>query len=305
MLQRVVEQACRLLPRKHRFSAERRARGYLEHRRLARADYVIVSFGKSGRTWLRVMISRIYQQKHCLPEGSLIQFDNFRRASPEIPRMLFTHDTYLRDFTGNGGSKALFRNKRVILLVRHPADVTVSLFHQWKHRMRPHKILLNDYPPIGDDVTPYEFLMMPSGLAHVVGFMNEWAAEIDTLDQSLVVHYEALRKDTATELTRVMRFLNVEASAAEIDEAVTYAAFENMKKRESQSESSSDRLTAKDLSNPESFKTRRGKVGGYKDELTNTEVDAIERFINESLSERFGYVGREAVHGKQIGVEKL
>lgn len=273
-------------------------RGYFEHLRLERADYVFVSFGKSGRTWLRVMISRIYQQRYDLAEGSLLEFDNFHRANPEIPKVLFTHDNYLRDYTRDGASKAAFRDKRVILLVRHPADVAVSVFHQWRHRMRPHKALLNGYPSVGANVTSYEFLMGASGLDKVITFMNEWAAEIDGLEQGLVVRYEDLRGDTGAELERVMRFLGVDASSAEIQDAVEYAAFENMKKRESQAESSSDRLRATDLSNPDSFKTRRGKVGGYQDDFSDAEVEAIEARVNETLRERFGYCEREPAYGK-------
>jgi len=159
-------------------------RGYFEHLRLERADVVCVSFGKSGRTWLRVMISRVYQRKYRLAEGSLLEFDNFHRSRSGIPSVLFTHDNYLRDYTRDGGGKAAFRNKRVMLLVRHPADVAVSVFNHWKHRMRPHKALLNGYPATDDDVSPYEFLMRPCGLDKVIAFMNEWGAAIDELDQA-------------------------------------------------------------------------------------------------------------------------
>ena len=68
--------------------------------------------------------------------------------------------------------------------------------------------------------------------------------------------------------------------------------------REMQSQSSSDRLRATDLSNPDSFKTRRGKVGGYQDDFSKAEVEAIERHVNETLRERFGYCEREPALGK-------
>jgi hypothetical protein len=78
--------------------------------------------------------------------------------------VLFTHDHYLRDYTGDGGGKAAFAGKPVLLLVapsgRHH-DVAIL---QWKHRMRPHKVLLNHYPPVDDSVTPYQFMMGSSGL---------------------------------------------------------------------------------------------------------------------------------------------
>src|SRR5215831_9133306 len=167
MLQRLMEQAGRLLPRAKRYPTERWVRGWLESKRLASADFVIVSFGKSGRTWLRVLISRLYQQQHGLPEGSLIEFGNFHRAHGTIPRILFTHDNYLRDYTGDGAGKIAYAGKRVVLLVRHPADITVSQYFQWKHRMREHKIELNDYPSRASDPSLFEFTMGTSGLPKV------------------------------------------------------------------------------------------------------------------------------------------
>ncbi|HPG23988.1 MAG TPA: sulfotransferase, partial [Myxococcota bacterium] len=44
------------LPEARRIRIERWLRGREETRRLERADVAIVSFGKSGRTWLRVMM---------------------------------------------------------------------------------------------------------------------------------------------------------------------------------------------------------------------------------------------------------
>lgn len=301
MLQRQVERVCALIPGPRRYVVERRARGFFELRRVKQADYVFVSYGKSGRTWVRVMVSRLYQRRYGLKEGSLLEFENFHRASPEIPRVLFTHDNYIRDFTGDGGSKAAFRDKPVILLVRHPADVAVSAFHHWKHRMRRHKALLNGYPAPEDDVSLYEFLMMPCGLDRIIGFLNDWAREIDRFERALVVRYEDLRADAGRELGRLASFLGLDASAADIADAVDYAAFENMRNRESRAESSSERLSAGDPDNPESFKTRRGKVRGYQDDFTALEIKAIERRVDDTLHGRFGYTSPEAERSKVLG----
>ena len=288
MLQRILEHAGRLLPGSKRYLTERRLRGWLEQQRLDKADYVIVSFGKSGRTWLRVMVSRLYQRKYGLRD-ELIEFSNFSRANAAVPRILFTHDNYLRDFTGHGGGKAAFKGKRVILLVRHPADITMSQYFQWKHRMRPHKILLNQYPTNDDSVTPYEFMLGASGLPKVNQWLNEWATGLDALAATLVVRYEDMRRDTLGELRRIADFMRMDASDAEVADAVEWAAFENMKQRESDAASSSGRLRAADVDNPDSFKTRRAKVGGYQDYFDDAEVAAIDDVINKTLDVRFGY----------------
>ena len=125
------------LPKERKLAVERWLRGREQVRKLRRADCVIVSFGKSGRTWLRVMLSRFYQVKHGLTERYLLGFDNLHYKNRAIPRIFFTHDNYVKDYSGAGDSKADYYGKKVILLVRNPADVAVSQYHQWRYRMCP------------------------------------------------------------------------------------------------------------------------------------------------------------------------
>jgi len=278
-----------MLPREKRFPTERRLRGWLEYQRLKSADYVIVSFGKSGRTWLRVMISRLYQQKYGLPEGSLIEFANFHRVNPAIPRIFFTHDNYLRHFTGDGGDKAAFAGKKVVLLIRHPADIAVSQYFQWKHRMRDHKIALNEYPPRSQDIPLFDFMMGPSGLPKVITWLNEWAPALDELPDLLVVRYEDLRRDAVGALTRVSEFLSTAATKEQVADAAEWARFENMKQREAESASESGRLKAADVNNPDSFKTRRAQAGGYRNDFDDAQLARIDRLVADTLDPRYGY----------------
>jgi hypothetical protein len=287
-LQRASERSLAVLPTSARYRVERRVRGWFEHRRLAEAGFAVVSFGKSGRTWVRVMLSRLYQLEFGLPEADLLEYDNYHRANPAIPRILFTHDNYLRDFTGDGSSKRAYAGQRVVLLVRHPADVTMSQYFQWKHRMRAHKIRLNQYPP-DPDTTPLEFMMGPSGLPKVIQFMNEWATGFSEVRSGLILRYEDMRADTARELGRLAEFLGLAPQAARIAEVVEYASVENMRQREREAASGSERLLPGDASNPDSFKTRRAKVGGYQDYFEPGEIAAIEAEVAKTLDPRFGY----------------
>ena len=58
---------------------ERWLRGHKEYRRLQEADIVVVSYPKSGRTWLRVMLSRYFQLRYGIPDRFVLGFDNFHR----------------------------------------------------------------------------------------------------------------------------------------------------------------------------------------------------------------------------------
>ena len=287
-LQRTLESAGGLLPASSRFRFERRVRGYFEYRRLRRCDCAVVSFGKSGRTWLRVLISRLCERTYDL-QGELLEFDNLHKQDPAVPRVLFTHDNYLRDFTGDGTDKRAYADKQTILLVRHPADVAVSQFFQWQHRMRPHKIALNGYPAPNSSMTPYDFLTGASGIGRVIAFMNEWAAFAANNDRLLVVRYEDLRSDTQATLARVARALQLSGYESWLADAVAYASFENMRAREHSDTGESDRLKAGDKDNPDSFKTRRAKVGGFADYLSPGEVEQVLGQIDVQLDPMFGY----------------
>jgi hypothetical protein len=281
------------LPRERRRHAERWLRGYEQCSKLARADAVIVSFGKSGRTWVRVLISRFYQLHYRLRSETLLGFDNLHRKNRSIPRIFLTHDNYVQDYSGNRDNKRDYYAKRVILLVRSPQDVAVSQYFQWKFRMRPGKKSLNDYPEHGAEISPYEFAMSQAGLQKIIDFMNLWAAEKDRIGELLIVRYEDLRADTAGVFAKIMRFLGAPEDDAAIRGAVEYASVENMRKLEQKRVFwlSGGRMTARDSGNPDSYKVRRAKVGGYRDYFDDEEVARIDAMVRAKLSPIYGYGG--------------
>lgn len=275
---------------------ERRLRGKEEFRKLGLADVVIVSFGKSGRTWLRVLLSRFFQLRFGLRPSAFIGFDNLHRKNGGIPRVFFTHDNYLRDYTGHQDSKADFYDKKVVLLVRQPGDVAVSQFHQWKFRMRPHKKGLNKYPDHGREVDVFTFATdEDAGLPKVIDFMNGWAREMPRLKHLLIVRYEDLRRDTAGQLRRVLEFMGQQPTDQELADCVSFASVENMRKLEEKSTFwlAGSRMRPGDKANPESFKVRRAKVGGYRDYFDDRQTEALDAITEERLLPGYGYLRSE------------
>lgn len=279
-------------PEEKKLQAERRLRGHEQCQKLKSADIVVVSFGKSGRTWLRVMLSRVYQQMYKLPQRSIIGFDNFHHMHRDIPRIFFTHDNYIKDYTGNHDSKADFYDKKVVLLARDPRDVAVSQFFQWKYRMKPGKKSLNQYPAQGQDMEIFEFVVNPdAGLPKVIDFMNLWANEASKMESFKLVRYEDLRSQPEAVLEGLLEFMETPASEEQIKEAVEFSSYENMKKMEQKKVFwlSGGRLVPKDRTNPHSYKVRRAKVGGYRDYFDDTQVEQIENLMASTLSPNFGY----------------
>ncbi|HRY22798.1 MAG TPA: sulfotransferase domain-containing protein [Geminicoccaceae bacterium] len=288
-----LRQGLFFLPRARRIGIERWLRGWEETRLLARADVAFVSYAKSGRTWLRTMLSRAYQLAYDIPEGTALEFDNLKRLDPRIPSVLFTHGNYLRDYLDQWTDRAAFRRKRVLLLVRDPRDTAVSQYFQWKHRMHPAKKALNAYPPHGSGHSVAEFVLQePAGLAGVLDFLELWERELPQLDSVQVVRYEALRGQTAAVLSSILDFLGTPAPMGAVEGAVAFASVENMRRLEAAGADAGykgQRLKPGDVANPESFKVRRGKVGGWRDYLSAAECDAVEAMVQARPGQLFGY----------------
>ena len=283
--------ASAVMSRESGVNLERRLRGWEEARKLPHADGVIVSFGKSGRTWFRVLISRYFARKHGLPEGQIMEFDEFHRANASIPVLLFTHDNYLKDYMGHDRKIDLYGSSRVILLVRDPRDTAVSQYFQWKHRIVPRKKVINAYPLGETDI--HSFITgEAAGIPKIIDFMNAWAKDMASFRHLLVIRYEDLKDNTAGELGRALRFLGHEPTQEELDDAAHFASVDNMRKMEQENAGkliANARLKPGDASDPSSFKVRRAKVGGWRDYVTEEQAVAIDVMVRERLSPVFGY----------------
>jgi hypothetical protein len=294
------------LPAARRKRIERWLRGREEYMKLRRADWVLMSWGKSGRTWLRVMLSRAYPLLGGLPAEELLDFDNLRQRDPRLPAVFFTHNNYLRDYTGNWQSKAHFAGQRMVLLVRDPRDVAVSQYYQWRYRMRPIKKFINDYPPHGADIDLWQFVTDPQvGVPRIVDYFNDWAASRDQLDDLLIVRYEDMRADPGAVLARILDFTGTAVSAAQVAEAVEFAAYDNMKKMEQEQffRGSGARVRPGDANNPESFKVRKAQVGGYRKHFDAAQLRQLDGLVAQ-LDPAFGYAGpADPVEGSAPGID--
>jgi hypothetical protein len=277
-------------------AAARRAyhwiRGRAAARRLRSADVAFVSPAKAGRTWLRVMLSRVYQQRYGLPPNLLINQDNMKRMDGRIPACFLTHDNHIGHYLGSFDPAVCYSGKKVVLLVREPRDGAVSMFFQWTYRMDPLKKMMSTWEKQNSSM--FDFVCNNS-IHRRIDFLNRWAAALPKMPDVLVVRYEDLRSDTAAWLTKILAFIGTPASEAEVMDAVAYASFEQMRAREAANDQESLRsLRPGQRENPESFKTRRGKVGGYREYFTSDELAQIDGIVATKLLPGLGYTDDEA-----------
>jgi hypothetical protein len=105
-----------------------------------------------------------------------------------------------------------------------------------------------------------------------------------------VVRYEDLRAETAATLSRILAFTGTPVAPEQVAEAVEFASYDNMKKMEQDRffRGSGARVKPGDRDNPQSYKVRKAKVGGYRDYFSDEQCRELDRLV-EQLDPLFGY----------------
>lgn len=291
-VRQLISHGAVVLPRETGIRFERWFRGYEEIKKRDAADAAIVSFGKSGRTWVRVLLWRYLAVKNGYASDSLSGFDEFRDRRPGVPVLFFTHDNYLKDYLGHDRKAEVYADLPVVLLVRDPRDTAVSQFFQWKHRMVLRKKLINDYP-LANDTSVHDFIASEqAGLPKIIAFMNDWAKAAPRMQKLMVLRYEDLRADTKGQLRRVLEFLGQHPTDEDLEDAVAFASIDNMRRMEIENAKKAGAQRSMKPGNaddPSSFKVRRGKVGGWRDYVTEDQADALDRLVRDTLDPVYGY----------------
>lgn len=276
------------LPRGARARARAHLRGRVEVARFRGADFAVLSRAKSGRTWLRAMLSRLYQLKYALADNLLLDYDNFRALDRRAPRVCFTHGHALGHRLDRTRDGAPLLAKPVVFLVRHPCDVAVSEYFQSTKRAKDYK---RELYGVDDTLSMHDFVMRSTvGLPAIVAFQNEWARRLPRMTRALVVRYEDMRARPVEQLARVVAHIGAPFTDTQVRDAVAYGDFERLKEKERTNHFGSNRLVPGDVADPDSYKVRRAKVGGYRDYFDAAQLHAMHAYLQAHLTPAFGYL---------------
>ena len=242
----------------------------------------ILSFPKCGRTWLRVMLMKAIAGHYDLQIRNYIYMRQLSNQEPNVPRISVMHDDlpHRKRAEELESSKKRFRRASVIFLVRDPRDVIVSWYFHKSRRSQEYHGTLSDFihEPVGSFDT-------------VLRYYNIWDQNRELPERFLLVRYEELSTDPYGELRRILNFLNLqEISDEAVEEAIRFAGFDNMQQMEQNRKFRSGRLQPVSVADPESYKVRRGRVGGYVDYLSADEIAMLTNKMESKLSPLFGYM---------------
>jgi hypothetical protein len=264
-------------------SLDPRSEAQRNRRRVAgpiREDHALLSHPKSGRTWLRLMIGEALELHFGLgaDDEQKLRVTPLARLGPAVPSLRVTHDTAF--VTSPATTERQWRRRyggcRVVLMVRDPRDTLVSYFFQLSKR---------EATPTGGMAE-----WIRSGPAEaLVAYYAAWVTHRQLARELMLLRYEDLLADTAGELVRVLRFLGLDDVSDEtVGTAVELAQFDRMRAREAAGSFSSNKLQARDVNDPESFKARRAKVGGSLDYLSADDIAWLEEVFSR-LDPWYGY----------------
>ena len=101
-----------------------------------------------------------------------------------------------------------------------------------------------------------------------------------------------------------MDFIGTPGSEEELRGAVDFASIENMKKMEEGKvfRQAGSRMKPGDKNNPQSFKVRRAKVGGYRDYFEDAEIETLDAMVRDRLSPYYGYDKSQPDEGGKASV---
>lgn len=180
-------------------------------------DLWLVSFPKSGNTWMRFILGNI-MIKYC-EKNTKMTFNNMQNIIPDIyidngfsldlgfssfPRIIKTHENYNKNY------------HKAIYMVRDPKDVMVSYYHFLKDGHKKNIINFS------------EFLKDKNfGLEKWCKNVKSWHKKANIL-----IKFENLKISPEKEIKKIITFLNLEIKDNIILESIYESNFKKMKEME-------------------------------------------------------------------------
>jgi hypothetical protein len=227
-------------------------------------DTFLVSYPRSGNTWTRFLIANLVH-----PDKP-VSFTNIERLIPDTssqsnralkrtprPRIIKTHEYFDH------------RYPRTIYIVRDPRDVALSYYDfQRKYRQIADAYPLDRYV---DDFVCGRLISADWGTwAENVA---SWVYTRGNRKEFLLLRYEDMIKDTASELLRIAAFLGIEADPQRLQGAVERSSADRMRELE---KSEAGQWVATKKHRQDIPFVRVATSGGWKASLPQSCVQQIE-----------------------------
>lgn len=249
-------------------------------------DAYIISYPKCGRTWLQMILMH-YVLRHYRKISDPLPFEwgpSLIRHTwyLNFPNIYFTHDIANRPIPyedyNDYFDASIYLKKQAIILIRDPRDVVVSYYHHAKKKTAKNRLPAN--------ISLSAFIRHKNyGIKAVVAYYNMWAPIIQTNRQVSWLRYEDLRADPITSLELLLKFCGVPSIDHEsLAWAIDCNSFGNLQAREIEKKQDSDNAV-----NKNTLRVRQGKVGGYREEMQQEDIEYVHTVLHKHLNSFYDY----------------
>ncbi|KAH7543723.1 hypothetical protein JRO89_XS15G0006100 [Xanthoceras sorbifolium] len=270
---------------------------FQKHFQAKDTDIILVTFPKSGASWLKTLTFNIVNRSRYTLENTPLLTTSPHDLVPFLeiqvyginqfsiledlhtPRTLATHLPY-----ASLPPSIISSSCRIVYLCRNPLDQFISHWHfapKIQDQAMTEPILLDDafemfcqgvqcYGPIWD---------------HMLGY---WKASLEKPDKILFLKYEDLQEDIISCLKKLADFLGCpftdeEETRGVIEELSKFSSFDNMRNLEV---NKTGTLASIGIEN--NFCFRKGKVGDWTNHLSLSTLKRLEKVMEEKLGESPG-----------------
>ena len=238
-------------------------------------DTFILSYPRSGNTWLRFLIASL------VSGSDDVDFLNIERLIPDIyqnsalrlrlmqrPRILKSHEHFNS------------RYQHIVYIVRDPRDVLMSLFN--------YQITMNQIDELYSlDSYGRQFLRgdVPFGSwrEHVDGWVSAWHGQ----DNFLLLRYEDLHREPAAQLARLAEFLGLARNPDAIESAIARCTAATMRTLEANQWRRSKVLKTK---RPDRPFVGPATTGHWRRQLSSSLAGSLEETWQSTMTQ-LGYQG--------------
>lgn len=231
----------------------------------------IISYPKTGRTWLRVMVGKAICLAYQQPD-TLMLLTHRLTAAAGLRATRFTHEDALFDgrrWQDLDPDKQRYAHSRVLLLTREIKDTLVSNYFHTTKRARAFSGTLA------------EFIRHDSwGAKKIITYYEYWYRARNVPMEMQVLRYEEMYRSPRHALEIALHLAGATGLADSVlDQAVEFGSFENMKKLEAGGYFTDRRMKPRDPSDQSSFKVRQGGSGESAKMLTPADISYIDELV--------------------------